>query len=111
MMKLVLPASIAWASLLLVTGCSQSGDAGRDTDSRLTVTGNATAISRFAALQKSQTPVLAVSSIKALDDGQASATFALPGNMTREDLIQTTRAVLDAGLSYEVGPLRVVGIN
>jgi hypothetical protein len=110
-MKLVLSASMALASLLLVTGCGQSGGAVRDRDSRLTVTGNSTAISSFAALQKSQTPALALSSIKALGDGQASATFALPGNMTGENLIQTTRAVLDAGLSYEVGPLRVVGIN
>lgn len=67
----------------------------------LTVTGPRGGLERFVALQNSRRPPLAVSRITPLDNGRATAVVTFPADRSGNQLVQTAREALAAGLSYE----------
>jgi|SRR6478609_9311918 len=67
----------------------------------LTVTGPREGLERFVALQASRSPPLATSAVTPLDNGRATVVVTLPAGRGGQELIQTTREALAAGLSYE----------
>ncbi len=91
--------------VILATSTSLAGCGRREAttafeDKRLTVAGSHDDVERFAKLQGSRRPALAISTIKPLSNGRAEATVTLPASYDGEDLIHTTREALAADLEY-----------
>jgi hypothetical protein len=96
--NLVLTAILASTALV---GCARNDHTVTTAEKKLTVSGARDGVERFAKLQQSRTPALAVSAIAPLGAGRAEAEVMLPVSFTGKDLVHTTREALAAGLDYK----------
>jgi len=88
------------AASTALTGCGRVETEATLVDGRLTVAGSHDGVERFAKLQGSRRPALAMSATTPLGNGRAEATVTLPASYDAQDLVHTTREALAAGLDY-----------
>jgi hypothetical protein len=96
--NLVLTTVLASTAL---AGCGRNDHMVSTAKQKLTVWGAQDGVKRFARLQQSRSPALAVSEIKPLGAGRAEAEIMLPVSFTGKDLVHTTGEALAAGLEYK----------
>ena len=85
----------------MLSGCAGAAKPTKIVEKELRVFGPEEGVRRFTGLQNSRRPALAVSELTFRPGRDATATVRIPANYTGDELVQTTREALAAGLDYQ----------
>lgn len=83
-----------------IAACEQKPETSTNGERNFMVTGPREDVERFVRLQEAQSPPLNIWPISNLPGGPTQATVAIPADYTAEEVAQTAREAIAAGLTW-----------